>query len=60
MATGATRAARRLSDRCASTTWTWRLAGKFFGIGNYTVRLWVTDARGAKSNVASRNWYTSD
>lgn len=36
------------------------LASKFFGVGNYTVRLWATDAKGARSNVVSRNWYTAD
>lgn len=59
-ATAAGGALRRLSGQCMATTWTWRLARKFFGIGNYTVRLWVTDAKGAKSNLATRNWYTAD
>jgi hypothetical protein len=59
-ATAAATSVRRLSNRCVAAAWTWRLADKFFGIGNYTVRLWVTDAKKAKSNVITRNWYTRD
>ena len=58
-ATAAISTMRRLSSQCMAVTWTWRLAPKFVGIGNYTVRLWVTDAKGAKSTIATRNWYTA-
>jgi len=45
---------------CTVTRWTWRLEDKFFGIGYYTVRVWVRDEDRAKSRVITRSWYTSD
>jgi hypothetical protein len=45
---------------CTVTRWTWRLEDKFFGIGYYTVRVWVRDEDRAKSRVITRSWYTAD
>jgi hypothetical protein len=45
---------------CQVFSLAWRLEDRFFGVGNYTVRLWVKDADGATSRVASKNWFNSD
>jgi hypothetical protein len=59
-ATATATTVRKLNGPCLATTWTWRVAPRFFGVGNYTVRLWATDARGARSTVATRTWSTRD
>lgn len=45
---------------CTLTRWTWRLEDKFFGVGHYSVRVWVRDEDGARSPVIARSWYTAD
>jgi hypothetical protein len=45
---------------CTVTRWTWRLEDKFFGVGYYSVRVWVRDPDGGKSRAITRSWFTSD
>jgi hypothetical protein len=52
--------ARTRRAGCTAATWTWRLEDKFFGVGYYTVRIWVRDEDGAKSRVVQKSWYTGD
>jgi hypothetical protein len=43
---------------CQIHNLSWRLGGRFFGAGNYTVRVWIRDADGATSRAVTRNWFT--
>jgi hypothetical protein len=45
---------------CTVTRWTWRLEDKFFGVGYYSVRVWVHDRDGGKSRAVTRSWFTAD
>jgi hypothetical protein len=45
---------------CKTKATSWRLEDKFFGVGNYTARLWVRDADGGVAKAVTHNWYTAD
>jgi hypothetical protein len=49
-----------LSGGCTTSLFTWKLAPKFFGVGNYVISLRVRDAHGAWSGARTHRSFTSD